>query len=150
MARSPKLNKELIDDIFKYMQNGMTDQDTCALCNIDDSTYYYWLQDARKLVSDEVELEDMTELERLKVELLETVKKGKASFKAYHVNNIMTAAKKSAQYWTASAWLLERKFPDEFGRSDRHNVSVEDNGMLDDMQKLLKEIKEGDTPTQTE
>lgn len=23
------------------------------------------------------------------------------------------------QYWTAAAWLLERKYPDEYGKADR-------------------------------
>ena len=144
MARGLKLSKELIQEIHTYMQNGMTDKDTCALCGITAGIYYKWIADAKEILKSEKPEEEMTEFDLLRLELLDSIEKGKSEFKAWHVNNIMQASKKSPAYWTASAWLLERKFPDEFGRIDKHNVAVRDDGMLEEMRDLMKEIGTGD------
>ncbi len=41
-----------------------------------------------------------------------------------HVKNINTAAEE-ARYWRASAWVLERKFPDEYGVRGPDVITVE-------------------------
>ncbi len=35
------------------------------------------------------------------------------------MTTIRSAALARNQYWTAAAWLLERKYPDEYGKADR-------------------------------
>ena len=39
---------------------------------------------------------------------------------------IRNAAMSRAQYWTAAAWLLERKYPMEFGRMERKSDEGKD------------------------
>ncbi len=46
-------------------------------------------------------------------------KKEESAFKRTLLTTIRSAALARNQYWTAAAWLLERKYPDEFGKAER-------------------------------
>ena len=50
------------------------------------------------------------------------IKKAEAKFIAWNEQQIMSAAKKGN--WQAAAWLLERKYPDEFGRRERQEIKI--------------------------
>ena len=56
---------------------------------------------------------------KLQRALCEGLKKEEASFKQTLLTTIRAAALARNQYWTAAAWLLERKYPDEYGKADR-------------------------------
>lgn len=53
----------------------------------------------------------------------DAVKEAQAAAEALHVSNIAKAAFDGA--WQASAWYLERKHPDRYGRQDRRPEGVE-------------------------
>ena len=60
--------------------------------------------------------EDMEEgLNTKYVQFFHKVKKASADFRAYHMLKIREAGDSGT--WQASAWLLERCYPEEFGRS---------------------------------
>jgi hypothetical protein len=65
---------------------------------------------------------------RLQRELSDGLKKEEAEFKHTLLTTIRAAALARNQYWTAAAWLLERKYPDEYGKADRRR---EDEGAGD-------------------
>ena len=48
MGRGRKLNNELIENITRGIHTGMYTKDACKACNIDQSTYYYWLEKGRE------------------------------------------------------------------------------------------------------
>lgn len=48
-----------------------------------------------------------------------SLKKEESAFKRTLLTTIRSAALARHQYWTAAAWLLERKYPDEFGKAER-------------------------------
>lgn len=52
-------------------------------------------------------------------ELSEGLNKEEAAFKQTLLTTIRAAALARNQYWTAAAWLLERKYPDEYGKVER-------------------------------
>lgn len=62
--------------------------------------------------------ESVKQSERIYLNFLRDVKKAEAHAQAVHVQRIVTASQ-SPKHWTASAWFLERKFPQEWGRKDR-------------------------------
>jgi hypothetical protein len=136
--RKLALTYELIEEICTYIENGNSNNDTCKLVGISDSSFYSWLADAEKFQKGE-EVQDG----EIKLDLLDNIKRAEAGFKAFHINNITKSSRKE---WTASAWLLERKFPKEFGRIDRNAImlSKADNGMLKQMNELLQEMALGD------
>ena len=71
---------------------------------IHESTFYRWIGEPK------------TKLQR---ELSEGLKKEESAFKRTLLTTIRSAALARNQYWTAAAWLLERKYPDEFGKAER-------------------------------
>ena len=57
-------------------------------------------------------------------------KKALSDFVAYHLNEITKAAKRS---WQASAWLLERLSPEEFGPKQEVKANVEGITVVNDV-----------------
>lgn len=47
------------------------------------------------------------------------IKKAYSKYKAVHIARINEASKNE---WQASAWMLERKFPDEFAKPDKFKI----------------------------
>lgn len=106
-GRRTKLTTELINEICSYVENGNTNKDAAILSNVGESTFYLWLQKAEE--------DKKAKKESIYMEFLESLKKALVTFKAYHIQQVTKAAK-DPRYWAASMTLLERKFPEEFGR----------------------------------
>ena len=137
MPPKPKICKELIDEILTYKENGLSDSDICDMCMIGKSTFYEWVSEGEKIKNGDLELDDVP-YGSLKVDLAEGLKRAKVAFKAFHIQNITKAGKKN---WQASAWMLERFFPKEFGRIDRQVAIMgeadKENGMLEEILDYL-------------
>ena len=135
MARTPKFNSDLVNEILTYKENGLSDKDVCDMVGIHQGTFYKWLKEADTGINGDYPDKPVAQLE-LKRELRDGLKRAQAAFKAYHIQNITKAAKKS---WQASAWMLERMYPKEFGRIDRQIALLGEAGKEDGM---LNEILE--------
>ncbi|MDN0055558.1 transposase [Collinsella ihumii] len=103
MAR-PKLTEELIDRMVELKGDGLSNRDICCAVGIHEATLYRWVGEPR------------TKLQRA---LCERLKKAEAAYKRTLLDTIRSAALSRSQYWTAAAWLLERKYPEEFGKAER-------------------------------
>lgn len=95
-----KLDKEMLATMVGMKRRGFSNRDICRAVGINEATFYRWL------VRD-------TSLHRA---LCKGIKKAEAEYKAELLELIMGAARKSERNWCAAAWLLERKYPDEYGR----------------------------------
>lgn len=129
----PKLTDQLIDDISTYIENGMSNKDAADLCQITDVTLYRWLREADAVDADGKPIAKNKQQRKLR----DAIIKARAAFKAFHVQSIIRASRKT---WQASAWLLERRFPEEYGSTDRAYAMAlqraaaevhEDDGLLD-------------------
>lgn len=100
----PKLTQELVDKAIALKADGLSNGDIICALGIHESTFYRWIGDPKN---------------KLQRELSEGLKKEEASFKQTLLTTIRAAALARNQYWTAAAWLLERKYPDEYGKADR-------------------------------
>lgn len=138
MPMKPKISKELVDEICTYKENGLSDADICDMCLISKGSFYAWLQEAEKIKNGELKQEEVPYAD-LKLELADGLKRAKVAFKAFHIQNITKASKKN---WQASAWMLERFYPKEFGRIDRQIALMgeadKENGMLGEILDYLK------------
>lgn len=104
MARRAKLTQEMVDQAIQLKADGLSNGDIICALGIHESTFYRWISEPKN---------------RLQRELSEGLKKEEAEFKHTLLTTIRAAALARNQYWTAAAWLLERKYPDEYGKADR-------------------------------
>ena len=93
-----KLTKEGIEDALRLCRVGMTDKDIAAYLGVAPETYSRWINHPR------------TDNQR---QLCQAMKKGEVERKATLVGRIMDA---SGDSWQAAAWLLERKYPQEYAK----------------------------------
>ena len=108
VGRRPKLTREAVESALKLKKGGANNKDIAAALGVCPQTFYRWIGEPK------------TDLQR---ELRDGLKKAEADYKNALQLIIMRDAKE--RDWKAAAWLLERKYPDEFSRRDRINAQVE-------------------------
>lgn len=104
--RQPKLTQEMVDQAIKLKGDGLSNGDIICALGIHPSTFYRWIGQPKN---------------KLQRALSDGLKKEEAEFKHTLLTTIRGAALARNQYWTAAAWLLERKYPDEYGKADRQS-----------------------------
>lgn len=120
MARPTKLNAEVQEAVCKALRAGNNRPAACAFGGITYQTLLNWSKRAEaslKLLEDGETIEDS---EIPFVEFLEGVQKAEGLAQVEAVAVIQKAAREGVDgTWTAAAWWLERKFPDQWGRRER-------------------------------
>jgi transposase len=107
----PKCTQELIEQAAEMKKRGLSNKDICQALCISETTFYRWLQKPTN---------------KLHRALSESLKKAEAEYKGDLLESIMeTATREKNPQWTAAAWLLERKYPDEYAQTTR---KAEDSG----------------------
>ena len=103
--RKPKLTYKMVEQAVEMKSHGLSNVDICAGLGITESTFYRWLR------------ENDTKLKRA---LKQGLKNAEAEYKETLLQSIMaTATREKNPQWTAAAWLLERKYPDEYAQTTR-------------------------------
>lgn len=122
-----KYTKAIVNEICKYIREGMNVKDSCAMAGISKQTFYTW---------------------KKKPDFLDAIKRAELACKRRNIKVIQTASKKN---WTAAAWWLERKYKDEFAAKEiqKHEGSVavgygKLEGKKADSPDEAREMAEGD------
>ena len=103
--RKSKLTNKMVEQAVEMKSHGMSNADICAGLGIAEGSFYRWLR------------EDDTKLKRA---LSQGLKKAESQYKETLLQSIMaTATREKNPQWTAAAWLLERKYPDEYAQTTR-------------------------------
>lgn len=146
VGRPDKLNKTLEEEIVKFLQLGNYVETVCAMVGLSKSTFYDWVKRGAR-ESDRVSKDGRLRIrkdERKYVEFSYAVKKAMAHSE---VRDVALIGKASEKNWQASAWRLERKYPERWGRKDNHDVARLDSiiakneleiQLLEERIKLLK------------
>lgn len=103
----PKLTKEGIDQAVRFKRAGVLDKDIAAYIGVSAETFSRWINHPKS---------------ENQAQLAQAMKKEEASYKAALLTIIYNEAVN--QTWQAAAWLLERKYPDEYARKDRATVEA--------------------------
>ena len=106
-----KFNNETCHKIIQALEAGNYRKTAAALAGVSESTFYSWIDKAKQRKTGKY------------VEFLESVKKAEEKAKAYHLQQIRKASENGS--WQASAWYLERKHPNEWGRKQQVDMKAE-------------------------
>ena len=130
LGRPTKLTPETQARICDALRAGNYLETTAAYAGIDRTTLFDWLRRGRR------------EPSGIYHDFVRAVDKAMADAEIRDVSLIAKAA--AAGVWQASAWRLERKYPDRWGRFDRHrveaavlSVQVDANDAVEELTRLL-------------
>jgi transposase len=113
MARKTKLTDELEEKLCEYIMAGNYANTAASMVGIDESTYYRWIRKGEAAKSGRY------------YQFNQSIKKAEKFAEAYHIQNIRKAG--GAGAWTASAWWLERKYPQRWGKQERVELNHSGN-----------------------
>lgn len=102
-GRGTKLTPEVAGEICSGIAAGLSDGDACLRAGISGQSLLNWKK--RGAEGEEPYAAFVADLHEAEIQ-----------FKLHHLKNISVRAKRN---WQASAWLLERKFPQEFGQKQK-------------------------------
>jgi len=111
-----KLDEALTDRLLQAIKLGSYIEHACAYAGINSSTYRRWRQNA------ELEIEPYKSL-------FEKIHQAEAEGIIRRIGRIEKVAQEGN--WQADAWLLERKYPDKFGRRDRVTLQSDPNAPIE-------------------
>ena len=113
MTNNGKLTPETTKTICDKIQQGITAKEASITSGITEQTFYNWIQKGKEAKSGKY------------FEFFESIKKAEAELKASYEKIVKDAGEKT---WTAAAWYLERKYPDEYGK--KADYKLEHTGKL--------------------
>lgn len=142
MPRKPKLNKEIQTALVEGISLGLKIEDACSLAGVSHTAFFNWLNrgetpGAASLYVDFVEAIKKAQPSRKRVLLSRIyqaarggkIVKDKKTTTRYEggkavATDVVESEHEVAPDWKADAWMLERGYPDEFGR--RYQIDVTD------------------------
>jgi len=127
-GRKTLLNADRLNAITTMLRAGAYIDESCKSVGISTTSFFNWI--ARGKVQRERQAAGLqTQPDEIPfLEFLEAIEIADAEGIIGHVMNIDNAAKNGA--WQASAWILERKQPKKWGRSDRTEISGPEGGAI--------------------
>ena len=116
-GRKSKLTPQLINDAVKLLKGGSYISTVCEFIGIDTSTWYRWMREGKKAKAG------------IKNHFYHAIKKAEAEAEIRMVTDIQKIANEN-QTWQALAWMLERKYPERWGRKDKISADVSHTGKV--------------------
>lgn len=116
-----KLTPELADEAIKLVKAGATTADVINYLGCASNTFYQWLRNPKNEAQ-----------ERLRDGMLQA----EAERKLWCLQKIHKAAEKGD--WKAAAWYLERRYPNEYARTQRITGEVTTNERSDALTEAIK------------
>lgn len=104
MGRRSKLTEEVQEKVCEYVRQGLTYEVAARAAGISESTFYRWRERGEKARKGKFR------------KFWEALKRAEAEGEQALVRRILSA---SNDTWQAAAWILERRYPDRWGRRDR-------------------------------
>lgn len=125
-GRPVKLTEKTIKDISDAISIGATQKMAAGYAGVTEKTFYNWRDEA------EAEVERLKDPEakydqkkRLFLLLLQSVSKAQANAGISWLNVVNNAAQTDPKWAT---WMLEKKFPVDFGKQEKVDIDVTSGG----------------------
>lgn len=129
-GRPEKLTKQLQEEMVKHVRSGNYVETVCAYVGIYKDTFYNWMRRGAK-EKERVMKNPKARIrkdEQKYVEFSDAIKEAEASAE---MRDVTLIAKAAEDQWQASAWRLERKFPQRWGRKEQLEHSGKDGGPIE-------------------
>lgn len=121
-----ELNPAKIDNLITAVSLGMSVKRACDYAGIEQNTVYSYIHRAEEDERD-------GKADSVYIGFSKRLKEAKAKCQAVNLARIAEASKNGA--WQASAWVLERCFPDEFGQKVQNSVDMQPVQIINDVPK---------------
>ena len=109
-GRKTKLTTEIQNRICQVLANGNYIQTACAIAKIHQSQYFRWMEKGEH------------ETKGIYRDFYESVKEAEQVAELQCLQSI-----RNDDSWQAKAWILERRFPERWGRKDRITADIQGN-----------------------
>jgi hypothetical protein len=109
-GRPTKLTPEVQQEIGQNIIDGLSFADSAEMAGITYETFNNWMKEGK------------TASEGIYFQFFQYIKTCEMEGKKENIRIIREAGRNGN--WPASAWLLERRYPDEFGRKDRLSADL--------------------------
>lgn len=109
-----KFSEEIVQKLCEEREKGISIKDCANLCGIDRKTLHRWIDKGKEAKSGRYR------------EFYERFEKANSDFKKSLVEDI-----KKDKTWQSSAWLLERTFPEEYGKREKIDMNADINNKTD-------------------
>lgn len=131
-GRRTRLTAERIAQIAALVADGVPGESAALVCGVRRTAYYDWMAKGRREIDRLAELGDPEASPApsmaLFTDLTDAVQKAQAMFEMRELANIRRAAESGA--WQASAWRLERRMPEKYGKQWREPARDDARGAL--------------------
>ncbi|MCL8307658.1 hypothetical protein [Pseudomonas putida] len=122
MRRANQLSPKLIKKIVEGVERTTTIELACAIAGVSEAGFYKWQALGRALIADGIDQDEMTPVERLCVELVESVELARKLSCLPAIDTIQKAIRMGDV--KAAEKLLARRMPDAFGDFERKEVTI--------------------------
>lgn len=131
-GRDTLLSEDLITEMAAIVAEGNTFKTAFTFTGIDEPTFHRWKAEGKALAASGMSPRELNPNQKLYLKFYEAITRARATAARKHNASI---AKFSANDWRASAWWLERNFPDQYGPKARvdvdQNVTVSEHKTLE-------------------
>lgn len=125
-GRPAKLTKKVIKDITDAVSIGSPQKMAAGYAGISERTFYNWITEAEEEVERLKDLDAENDpKKRLLLQLLQSVNKARANAGVSWLNVVNNAAQGDAKW---AAWMLEKKFPVDFGKQEKVDIDMTSGG----------------------
>lgn len=123
---APRYNSKLTPTVHKALvaacRDGAFRDQAASIARVSRPTFNRWLREGRRESETDIAYEDARYRQ-----LYEDVCEAESEFEQELLDRIKTTGMntRSPHAWTANAWILERKYPHRYGRTDRLQVETD-------------------------
>lgn len=138
-GKKPKIDQTKINKICDYIKQGNYRKTAAKLVRINETTFIRWMNTGEKILEEDMNNSNNMEpskkaLNNPYVKLYLQVEEAEAFAEAFAVQNIRQESSKGN--WTASAWYLERKFPERW--ANKHKLEERKLKIMEERLELEK------------
>ncbi|HZK28535.1 MAG TPA: hypothetical protein VFD00_13445 [Thermoclostridium sp.] len=144
MGRPTKLNDKVQHEIVTAVKQGNYIETASAYAGINKTTLYDWLRRGRREIA-RVEKDGRRRIKKSEEKYVNFSHALEKALAESEMRDVLIIGKAGETQWQASAWRLERKFPDKWGRKrNLTELDIEEQKAKIELLKANKDKITGD------